>query len=65
MAALRGDISFRYLKQFFLVLTKLTTSRQGVVLAVSYNIERTIFLHHQVPTSVIPLTSPATFIGSH
>ena len=44
MVALRGDISFRYLKQFFLVLTKLTTSRQGVVLAVSYNIERTIFL---------------------
>jgi hypothetical protein len=44
MAALRGDISFRYLKQFFLVLTKLTTSRQGVVFAVSYNIESTIFL---------------------
>jgi hypothetical protein len=33
MAALRGDISFRYLKQFFLVKTKVILSQAYVTLA--------------------------------
>jgi hypothetical protein len=33
MAALKGDISFRYLKQFFLVKTKVILSQAYVTLA--------------------------------